>query len=140
MLLGKRVLGAEGAAIERAKTGGGGAMVVAGKRVMGHEAKPAVPEKKNVRTSGNRVAKTPAPKAAPAPAALSFTEAEVEAMLEQDPNRWDTIVDAESLRPDGPRPVVAALILAAADRATTKPIPGAIVEALEKLTAVKAKE
>jgi hypothetical protein len=58
----------------------------------------------------------------------------VEATLAEDANAWDTVLDAEALRPEGPRVAVMALILAAADRATVKPIPAAVLAEIERLS------
>ncbi len=142
MLLGKRVLGVEGAAAQRDKEGvpmQGVMAVRLGKRLLGQEKGTAKP----VATTANRVAPRPAPVAdepAPkagkkgrAPKTVSFTEAEVEAQLQDDANVWDTIIDAESKRPEGPRVAVAALILAAVDRADKNPVPATIIEELERV-------
>lgn len=150
MLLGKRVLGVEGAAAQREKEGvptQGVTTVRLGKRLLGG----AKSDSKPVAATANRVASSPASvppepplskaekaaakRAARAPKTASFTEAEVEAQLQDDPNVWDTIIDAESKRPEGPRVAVAALILAAADRAEKNPIPATILQELETIAA-----
>jgi len=145
MLLGKRVLGVEGAKAEKEKYGGTIVPVRLGPRVLRPMAAAAAPAVSTpvrpARASGNRLVKEPkATKttkkgaAAPAvevPAQVSYSEEEIEAMLAEDANVWDVIVDAESARPEGPRAAVASMILAAADRATVKPIPAEILEVLE---------
>ena len=143
-MLGKRVLGVEGAAAQREKEGVPAQGVVAvrlGKRLLGG-ARP-------VAATANRVAPPKAPvtdekpvkgKKKSAPKTVAFTEAEVEAQLAADANVWDTVLDAESKRPEGPRIAVAALILAAAERAETNPIPESIVQELERIVAGTATE
>lgn len=150
MLLGKRVLGEEGAAKEAAAYGGQAVTAVRlGPRVLGQAApsEAAVPAKKarprEVR-SANRVtapkapveaAAAPAPKKEPGPKdeGMGYSEGDVESMLNADPNLWDVILDAEAVRPEGPRAAVAAMLLSASERATDKPIPAALITYLETL-------
>lgn len=133
-MLGKRVLGAEGAAAEREKSGQPG-MVVAvklGKRVL-----PVV-QKAGKMKAGSRVrVQESKPVAKPAPKKVAFTEDEVQHLLEVDPDQWSAIVDAESKRPDGPRPAVAAIILGFVSETKANPIPEAIITELERIAKVK---
>lgn len=146
MLLGKRVLGVAGAAAEAAKAGPGAGVtaVLLGKRAMGapkeQPASAKVPEPapvKLVAASGNKVAKGAARAKGKPERAVGFSEGEVESMLTDDPNQWSVIVDAESKRPEGPRPAVAALVLSVAELATENPVPAPILAELQKLAAVK---
>jgi hypothetical protein len=148
MLLGKRVLGAELAASEALKETGGAVVAVRlGPRVLAQGAPIATPaaEKPRPRAvrSANRVTppkppavadEAPAPKKpAPSKDDLGYSEGQVEDMLAKDANMWDVVLDAEAVRPEGPRAAVAAMLLSAAERATEKPIPDKLVAYLETL-------
>lgn len=79
---------------------------------------------------------TPAADSA-APAVELYDVGQVEALLTENPNDWAKVVDAEAARPEGPRPEIAALVLAVAELATTNPVPEEVLAALEKIAPEK---
>ncbi len=70
---------------------------------------------------------------APAPTG-GYSEDEVAAMLSENPDSWQRIVDAEVNRPEGPRPAVASFILAAMDQFTMPPAEALLAE-LQRIAA-----
>lgn len=67
--------------------------------------------------------------------APTFTEAEVAHMLASDPSTWAAILRAEGVRPEGPRPAVAAMILDIAGQVDGG-IPEPITAELETIAAI----
>lgn len=61
----------------------------------------------------------------------SLTEEQAVTMLDGDPDAWEHVLDLEMVRPDGPRPAIAAAILAIAPKVTGIPIPADAIEALK---------
>lgn len=61
----------------------------------------------------------------------SLTEEQAVTMLDSDPDAWEKVLDFEMERPDGPRPAIAAAILAIAPKVTGIPIPADAIEALK---------
>ncbi len=68
----------------------------------------------------------------------AFTEKQAEKTLLTDPNLWDLVLTAEAARPEydsiGCRPVVARALVAAADLAKAKPMPGPVLEQLRVMS------
>lgn len=148
MLLGKRVLGEALAASEALKETGGAVVAVRlGPRVLAQApagvVAPAQKARPRAVRSANRVTAPKPPvdaeaprapkKAAPSKEEMGYSEGDVESMLAADANMWDVVIDAESKRSEGPRAAVAAMVLAAADRTTVKPVPDGVLVYLEKL-------
>ncbi len=98
--------------------------------------KAAVPPKAP-RVTGNAVPKPKAKEGAEpsAPAVAAYSEAEIELVLATDPNAWDKVCEAETLRPEGWRPAVAHMVLNASVDAKEKPIPDAVIEELKATVA-----
>lgn len=156
MLLGKRILGPDLAAAEAAKGDKGQVVsVVLGPRILGKtkpiapapalrkadtpatDTRGAVPKGQQSPAHNKVGGKAPSKRTAAEPAVLSYTEDEVFAMLEQDANLWPKVLDAESKRPDGPRPAIAALVLSIVDRAVDVPVPEEVLTELEALVTPK---
>lgn len=66
----------------------------------------------------------------PAPVTPAMSEEEVEVLLAEDPNAWDRVCEAETVRPEGWRPAVARMVVLAAPEAKDKPIPEQILDVL----------
>lgn len=140
MLLGKRVLGDKGAAIERLKQEGVNKGVGLGKRVIAHDPKLSgvvSAAGRPARASGNRTTRARQAQAAPKPVDVGFSEGEIDAMLAEDANLWPSVLDAESKRPDGPRAAVAAMLIAAAPKADAQPMPASILAELETIATIE---
>lgn len=108
--------------IEREQAAAAAAAAAAAKAKGGKKAKAGKP-------SAPLVDGVPAPTTS-APAAASFAEDDVMRMLSEDPNQWNLILEAEKVRPEGPRPIVATMVLAAADKMDTRPIPPEVLTVL----------
>lgn len=161
-MLGKRILGEQGAADARlkAKSAGGGGAIRLGRRLLSKQGPAAVPVVAAPKRSGasvgpprsasaNKVKPAEKVKGAPKSAKaqplpgdplppISFTEAEVATMLDADPNSWSTVLAAEAVRPEGQRLSVAAMVLEVADRATDTPVPAKVRAYLEGILLASA--
>jgi hypothetical protein len=152
-MLGPGILGVEAAEAERLKqqNGTGGGAIQLGKHFTDKEAErvraltvaapvmPVVSPKSPVKglkartASGNRTAEvTPAPPR-PMAAGESYTEKQIEDMLDDDPNLWDRVMGLEAARPGGPRKAVARIVLQIAPLAMLKPVPAEVLAELEKI-------
>jgi hypothetical protein len=123
-MLGPGILGKEAAEAERLKqqNGAGGGAIQLGKHFADKEAErvraiqsaivpfePAEPANRTMKTpvkaskartaSANRTADVPPAPARPAPAGESYSEKEIEDMLDEDPNLWDRVMGLEAARP-----------------------------------------
>jgi hypothetical protein len=157
-MLGPGILGKEAAEAERLKqqNGAGGGAIQLGKHFADKEAErvraiqsaivpfePAEPANRTMKTpvkaskartaSANRTADVPPAPARPAPAGESYSEKEIEDMLDEDPNLWDRVMGLEAARPGGPRKAVARMVLMIAPLATIKPVPSEVLADLEKI-------
>lgn len=93
--------------------------------------KPMTKQQRDAQARAAKKAQAAAPPPAP-----SFSERDVDTALREDPNQWDAVLKAELQRPEGPRPIVATMILAVADQATAKPIPSDVLTQLLALQAM----